>query len=72
MNTSPTEDLNIFDLLNLRSEWENLARNFNGVNQHGTLDSLRDFVENGHKKNRFRPGFNKAIDIAEVILKVSG
>ena len=61
--------LSVFEILNLRTEWEELARGFVGVNQTGTIDSLREFVSNGHKKNRFRPGFNEAIDIAETILK---
>ena len=61
--------LSVFEILNLRTEWEELARGFVGVNQNGTIDSLREFVSNGHKKNRFRPGFNEAIDIAETILK---
>lgn len=61
--------LSVFDILNLRTEWEELARNFTGINQNGTIESLQEFVKNGHKKNRFRPGFNEAIDIAETILK---
>ena len=69
MNTSPESKMDIFRILNLRTEWEDLARNFVGVNQNGTVDSLDDFVKNGAKKNRFRPGFDKAIDIAESILK---
>lgn len=59
----------IFELLELRSEWEELARNFTGVNQNGTLDSLVEFLENGHKKNRFREGYDRAIYIAKEILK---
>lgn len=59
----------IFELLELRSEWEDLVRNFTGVNQNGTLDSLQEFLDNGHKKNRFRDGYDQAIDIAKEILK---
>jgi hypothetical protein len=59
----------IFELLQLRSEWEDLVRNFTGVNQNGTLDSLQEFLDNGHKKNRFRDGYDLAIDIAQEILK---
>lgn len=58
----------IFELLELRSEWEDLARHFSGVNQNGTLASLKDFRERGFKKNRFRPGYQRAMDIAEEIL----
>lgn len=69
MNTSQTEDLSIFDILRLRSEWEDLARGFAGVPQDGTLDNLEYFIQNGHRKNRFRPGFQTALDIAERILQ---
>lgn len=60
--------MSIFEYLRLRTDWEELATQFVGVNQHGTVESLKDFVERGHKKNRFRPGFDKAIDIANKIL----
>lgn len=62
------DKISIFEILNLRSEWEDLARNFVGVNQNGTVDSLHDFVENGVKKNRFRPGYDRAVEVANTIL----
>lgn len=61
--------MNVFNYLNLRSQWEDLARNFVGVNQHGTIQSLQDFVENGHRKNRFRDGYEEAMELAEMILR---
>ena len=61
--------LSVFEILNLRTEWEELARGFIGIKKDGTIDSLQEFVKNGHRKNRFRAGFNEAIDIAERILK---
>lgn len=61
--------MSVFELLNLRSEWEDLARNFVGVNQHGTIDSLKEFLEIGHRKNRFRDGFEEASELAEMILR---
>lgn len=61
--------MNVFNYLNLRSQWEDLARNFVGVNQHGTIESLQDFVENGHRKNRFRDGYEEAMELAEMILR---
>jgi len=70
MRLLPVNDnISIFEILNLRSEWEDLARNFIEVDQNGTIDSLQDFVKNGMRKNRFRPGFDRATELANIILE---
>lgn len=59
--------MTVFELMMLRSEWEDLARNFRNINQHGTLDSLEQFLASGATRNRFREGFDRAVEIATII-----
>lgn len=63
--------MSVFEILNLRSQWEDLVKDFQ-MDEHrkfGTIDSLRIFVENGPVGNRFRKGFDEAMEIAETILR---
>ena len=60
--------MNIFEYLVLRSEFEDLSRYFVGVNQNGTLESMKNFIESGHKKNRFREGFDRALEICQEVV----
>lgn len=70
MNILPeSADMNVFQYLMLRSEWEDLVKDFKFVGKEGTIDNLSAFVENGHKGNRFRPGYNRAVEITQEILK---
>jgi hypothetical protein len=57
----------VFELLNLRYEWEEIVRDYKFVGKQGTLDNLELFVQNGHKGNRFRGGFDRAVEIAKII-----
>jgi len=59
--------MNVFEYLVLRSEFEDLARFFVGVNQNGTVDSMKEFLEIGHKKNRFREGYDRAVEICQEV-----
>lgn len=61
--------MNVFQYLMLRSEWEDLVKEFKFVGKEGTIDNLKTFSENGHKGNRFRPGYNRAVEITQEILK---
>lgn len=61
--------MNVFELLNLRYEWEELVRDYKFVGKQGTLENLVQFQSNGYKGNRFRPGFERALEITETILK---
>mgnify|MGYP000235846068 FL=1 len=60
-----------FQLLNLRSEYEDLARNFEIPENRriGVINNLEWFKENGNKKNRFREGYDRAMHACEEILK---
>ena len=64
-----TERMTVFELMMLRYEWEEIARNFRNVNQNGTLDSLQQFLDRGAVRNRFRDGFERATEIANIIIE---
>lgn len=68
--TTLQDKSNIFEILNLRSQWEELATNLN-VDANSSIDGLEWFVENSHKNNRFKSGWDEAMNIAETILKSS-
>ncbi len=63
-------DFKIEDYLTKRYEWEELTSNFNIPEEHrqGTVNSLEWFIKNGHKANSLRNGFDKAMQIANLIL----
>jgi hypothetical protein len=63
MNTS------LFEILRLRSEWEEIVGNLQWDDPNGTIDNLRTFKEKGYTNNRFRAGFDRAIEITENILE---
>ena len=60
--------MNVFEYLMLRSEWEELVKDFKFVGKDGTIDNLHQFFLTGHKGNRFRPGYSRALEITEQIL----
>ena len=57
----------VFELLNLRYEWEEIISGYKFVGKEGTIDNLVNFLGTGHKGNRFRPGFDRAVEIAKII-----
>jgi len=59
--------MNIFSVLNLRTEFESISYNFN-PSFTSDIDSLRAFKNEGYKKNRFRKDYDRAVEIAEAIL----
>lgn len=58
----------LFELLQMRYEWEELARTFKLGDKSGHLDNLKRFVQVGHKANRFRDGYARAVEIANLII----
>ena len=58
----------MFELLQLRFEWEEIARTFKLSDRSGHLDNLKRFVHVGHKANRFRDGYDRAVEIANLII----
>ena len=61
-------NMSLGELLNLRSEWEELVTKFKLPDGNGTIDNLMWFIENGAKSNRFRNEYNEAVEIAKRIL----
>ena len=63
--------ISLAELLRLRSEYEDLARNFDVAEdkRHGVINSLEWFKRYGNRKNRFRNGYDRAIEICNVRLK---
>ena len=59
--------MSIFEILNLRSQWEELARGLD-TDIDSSVSGLKCFVENSHKRNRFKPNWDDAMDIAKHIL----
>ena len=64
--------MSIFEILRLRSEWENNAQDFKLSNYNGTIDNLNNFIESGVKDNRFRKNFNESLKIAKTIVEYYG
>lgn len=63
-----SDKLTVFELLNLRSQWEELAQNLN-TDIDSSVSGLKCFVDQGYKNNRFRKGYKEAVQIAEKILE---
>jgi hypothetical protein len=63
--------ISLAELLRLRSEYEDLARSFDIAEdkRHGVINSLEWFKRYGNRKNRFRNGYDRAIEICNVMLK---
>jgi hypothetical protein len=63
--------ISLAELLRLRSEYEDLARNFDVAEdkRQGVINSLEWFKRYGNRKNRFRNGYDRAIEICNVMLK---
>jgi len=64
-------NISLAELLRLRSEYEDLARNFDVAEdkRHGVINSLEWFKRYGNRKNRFRNGYGRAVEICNVMLK---
>lgn len=60
--------MSIFEVLRLRSEWEDIVRDYKFVGKNGTIDNLEKFLSSGHKSNRFRSNYSRALEIAQTIL----
>ena len=64
--------MNIFTTLNLRTEFESIVafgKKYDLPNHNSDINSLVFFIDEGYKKNRFRKNYDRALEIAEIILK---
>lgn len=62
--------MSIFEILNLRSQWEELARNLN-TDIDSSISGLKSFIEHSYKSNRFKEGWAEAMEIAKQIVENS-
>ena len=56
------------ELLNLRTRFEETTEDFKLEQPGSDINSLKWFVENGHKSNSLRNGYQTALEIAEAII----
>lgn len=59
--------MTIFQILNLRSEFDELTSDFAMVEHSSHIDNIEWFIENGHRSNRLRNGYKRAKEIALII-----
>ena len=62
--------MNLFDILSLRTEYESIVGNsFELKSKESDINSLQAFIQEGHKTNSFRSGYDRAMNIAETLLR---
>jgi hypothetical protein len=59
--------MQFIELLRLRSDFEEITGGFN-MPDGSDINTLKWFVENGHRSNSLRDGYRKAYEIAEAIV----
>ena len=57
----------VAEILNLRYHFEELTENFTMPEKGSHIDIIRWFIEEGHKSNSLRDGFDEAMFIAKKI-----
>jgi hypothetical protein len=60
--------LNVQELLNLRTQFEETTEDFKLEQRGSDINTLKWFVESGHKSNSLRDGYRTAYEIAEAII----
>lgn len=58
---------NFFEIFNLRFEFEEITKDFSMSVDGSCIDTIDWFIENGHRSNRLRKGFDRAMEIAKDI-----
>jgi hypothetical protein len=56
------------ELLNLRTRFEETTEDFKLEHYGSDINTLKWFIENGHKSNSLRDGYQTAFQIAETII----
>ena len=60
--------MNVQELLNLRTQFEETTEDFKLEQRGSDINTLKWFVENVHKSNSLRDGYQMAFEIAETII----
>jgi len=63
--------LNIFQILNLRTEFDEITRDYTMRENNSCIDTIEWFIGNGYRSNRLRNGYKRAKEIAQVIKEYS-
>ena len=61
--------INFISVTNLRTEFEELTSDFNMPVSGSGINTLEWFAENGFRSNRLRNGYDRAMEIANLILE---
>ena len=59
--------MTIFQILCLRTEFEELASDYAMPQRASDIDTIEWFIDNGHRSNRLRNGYERAKEIALII-----
>ena len=63
------ERLNHMEMCNLRTEFEELSSDFStSVGSGSSINTFKWFAEHGFRSNRLRNGYDRAMEIANIIL----
>lgn len=60
--------MSIVEVLNLRTRFEEVTDDFKLEKTGSDINTLKWFIENGHKSNSLRNGYQEAYQIAEAIV----
>jgi len=60
--------MSLTEMMNLRTRFEQITEEFKLDFYGSDINSLKHFVENGHRSNSLRNDFREAIEIAEAII----
>ena len=60
--------MNHMQLMNLRTEFEEISSDFNMSVSGSCINTLKWFAEHGFRSNRLRNGYDRAMEIANIIL----
>jgi hypothetical protein len=60
--------MSIVEVLNLRTRFEEVTDDFKLEKTGSDINTLKWFIENGHKSNSLRNGYQEAYEIAEAII----
>jgi len=59
--------MTIFQVIMLRSEFEDITKDYSMSVEGSSIDTIEWFIENGHRSNSLRNGFERAMNIARTI-----
>ena len=59
--------MTIFQILCLRTEFEELTSDYAMPQSASDIDTIEWFIDNGHRSNRLRNGYERAKEIALII-----